>query len=244
MHKCQPGVFLDANGRRRAMAGGMGVALDAIERLSRERELFRARDVEALGVSRSWLQIMLLLGMLQEVGPAIFTRSRLGAPAIAIAQAAIPSGVACLTTALQLHGWDDVDAPEIWWAIPRSVRKPKRAPVPMRFLRVSPGIFERDVELHSIYGFEVRAYSLPRTIADCLRFRRRLGASRAAPWWRRLLAEAERLAETPSFRDRASSSEPTGETPVHEVTGPVADPEHWVRGSSARLEGRRSRRRA
>lgn len=168
--------------------GGMGRAMEQIERLAWERSLFRPRDVEARGISRNWLPLMLFLEKVQQVAPGIYGRAGIRYPAVTIAATRAPRGVACLTTALQLHGWEDVDAREVWWAIPRSVRKPKRPSVPIRFLRIGPRSFEQDVERHSIEGVGVRVYSLQRTLADCVRWRSRLAPAPRGAWWQRVLS--------------------------------------------------------
>lgn len=172
------------------MKGGMGRARDVLRGIAQRQSLFRARDVEASGLSRNWLPMMVLLGEIQQVAPGIFGRSGVQYPPVAVAAAKVPRGVACLTSALQLHGWDDVPVAEVWWAIPRSVRTPKHPPIPTRFLRIGPERFERDVERRCVRGVEVRVYSLERTMADCLRWRGRLAPVPSSPWWRRVSSAA------------------------------------------------------
>jgi hypothetical protein len=159
--------------------------MDLIKRLGQERGYFRPRDVEALGISRNWMSLswIKMIADVQEIAPGIYAQRRPTYSPVAIAATQTPRGVACLTTALLLHGWQDVPTGQVWWAIPRSVRKPKHPAVPTRYLRLGPATFDQDVVHRSVHGVDIRVYSLARTVADCIRFRDRLRPVLTDPWW-------------------------------------------------------------
>lgn len=173
--------------------GGMGVALDAVGALARRESLFRSKDVEALGVSHGWMPLATLLGVVQCVAPGIYGRAGRTYPDAAIAAVWVPRGIACLTTALELHGWRDVPKAPVWWALARTLRKPVRPPVPMRFVRIGPAAFAHDVERTTLEGVSVRVYSVERTVSDCVRWRASLAPDPSSTWWRRVEDEAQRL---------------------------------------------------
>jgi hypothetical protein len=177
--------------------GGMGEAIDLIGQLGRERGYFRPRDVEALGISRNWMSLSFIreLANVQEVAPGIYARRRPTFSPVAITATQTPRGIACLTTALLLHGWREVPTAEVWWAIPRSIRKPNRPAVPTRYLLLGQASFHRDVEHRSVHGVDIRVYSLRRTVADCVRFQSRLGPADTEPWWQHVQELAGRQRE-------------------------------------------------
>jgi hypothetical protein len=173
--------------------GKKGDPFKALAELGRRKSLFRPKDVDAIGVSRAWMPIALILGTVRQVAPGIYGRRYDSYPEAAIAAARLPRGVACLTTALTLHGWADVPTLPVWWALPRTMRKPKRVPVEMRFIRLGPATFECDVERREFADVEVKVYSLERTLSDCMRWRTTLNPDPMSAWWLRVRDEARRL---------------------------------------------------
>lgn len=195
----------------------MGEAIDLIGQLGEERGYFRPRDVEALGISRNWMSLsfILTLAKVQQVAPGIYARCRPSFSPVAIAATQTPRGVACLTTALLVHGWSDVPTDPVWWAIPRSIRKPKRPAVPTRYLRLGPASFDRDVVRRSVHGVDIRVYSLRRTVLDCVRFQSRLGPIGNEPWWQHV----QELADWQREQDRQRALAGAHSAPVEVSTG-------------------------
>ena len=60
-------------------------------------------------------------------------------------------------------------------AVPRGTRVPRISALPLRVVTVSPAIFDLGVEEHRVEGQVVRVYGLARTVADCFRFRSKVG---------------------------------------------------------------------
>jgi predicted transcriptional regulator of viral defense system len=52
---------------------------------------------------------------------------------------------------------------------------PRVSAPPLRVLHISPPVFELGIEAHRIEGQTVRVYSVARTVADCFRFRNKIG---------------------------------------------------------------------
>jgi predicted transcriptional regulator of viral defense system len=110
--------------------------------------------------------------MVQKVAPAVFGLQGWRYSPLAIATKKVPQGIICLTSALALHGAHEA-TPEVWMAIPRSVRKPKEPGVAIRYLRLG-ATFNQDVETVTIDRVQVRVYSVARAMADCRRFASKL----------------------------------------------------------------------
>jgi predicted transcriptional regulator of viral defense system len=65
--------------------------------------------------------------------------------------------------------------PEVWLALPRSAWKPKFSGLRLRIVRFSGAALSEGVETHVVEGVSVRVTSVARTIADCFRYRNKLG---------------------------------------------------------------------
>jgi len=147
--------------------------------LARNLPVLRARDVARQGIHTSTLTRMTRSGVLEKVGPG---RYRLSTRTLAtehhdlvVATAAIPHSVVCLVSALRFHNIGTQLPPEVWLAVPRGTRVPRLTVPPLRIVNISPAIFELGIVEHRIEGQTVRVYSLARTVADCFRFRNKVG---------------------------------------------------------------------
>jgi predicted transcriptional regulator of viral defense system len=147
--------------------------------MARTRPVLRSGEVAARGIHTGTLTRLARAGTLERVGPG---RYRLAQPAratehhdLVVATTAVPRSVVCLTSALQFHGIGTQLPAEVWLAVPRGARVPRLSAPPMRVVRVAPEVFDLGVEQHRAEGQTVRVYSVARTIADCFRFRNKVG---------------------------------------------------------------------
>jgi predicted transcriptional regulator of viral defense system len=81
----------------------------------------------------------------------------------------------CLLTALRFHNIGTQLPREVWLAVPRGTRVPRLVYPPLRVTRISAPLFDLGIEEHHIEGQRVRVYSVARTVADCFRFRNKVG---------------------------------------------------------------------
>jgi predicted transcriptional regulator of viral defense system len=94
---------------------------------------------------------------------------------LVVATAAIPSSVVCLVSALRFHDIGTQLPAEVWIAVPRGTRVPHLMALPIRVVNVSPAVFDVGAEEHHVEGQVIRVYSIARTVADCFRFRNKVG---------------------------------------------------------------------
>jgi len=64
---------------------------------------------------------------------------------------------------------------EIWIAIDHKARYPKESMLPIRVVRFSGKALTSGVEQHRIEGVPVRMYGPAKTIADCFKYRNKIG---------------------------------------------------------------------
>ena len=94
---------------------------------------------------------------------------------MAVAIATVPRSVVCLISALRFHDIGTQLPAEVWIAVPRGTRVPRVSAPPLRVVNVSPAVFDLGIEEHRIEGQTVRIYGPARTVADCFRFRSKVG---------------------------------------------------------------------
>jgi len=87
----------------------------------------------------------------------------------------IPHGVVCLVSALSFHGATKEIPEHVDIAIPRGSHANKIKYPPVKFYRFDPVTSQQGVEKHNIEGHIVKVYSLARTVADCFKFRNKIG---------------------------------------------------------------------
>jgi predicted transcriptional regulator of viral defense system len=169
-------------------------------RLARRHALLRTHDFEAAGVPRRRLPALVAAGLWEKSGHGLY-RSALRPPgphhALLEAARRTPSAVICLLSALRFHELTTETPAEVWAALPRTARPPRSPAVPLQVVRLSPASYADGVEEHRIEGQPVRVYSAAKTVADCFKFRNRVGVDVALEAlrdaWRRRKATAEAL---------------------------------------------------
>lgn len=81
----------------------------------------------------------------------------------------------CLISALRFHDIGTQLPAEVWLAVPRGTRVPRVSAPPLRVVNISQAVFDLGIEEHRIEGQAVRVYGIARTVADCFRFRNKVG---------------------------------------------------------------------
>jgi predicted transcriptional regulator of viral defense system len=94
---------------------------------------------------------------------------------LAAAAALVPGGVVCLLSALQFHHIGTQAPFEVWLAIGTKARRPMRSELPLRIVRFSPRALREGVETKLIEGVSVRLTTAARTVADCFKYRNKIG---------------------------------------------------------------------
>jgi predicted transcriptional regulator of viral defense system len=86
-----------------------------------------------------------------------------------------PRGIICLLSALRFHGLGTQLPPDVWLAIPLKGWRPTIRDLPVRFVYMSGPAFEAGVETHVLEGVTVRITNAAKTVADCFKFRNKVG---------------------------------------------------------------------
>ena len=140
--------------------------------------IVRAADLRAHGIPRGQIYRLLRKGLVERQARGIYVASKHPITAEhTLAQVAkrVPAGVFCLLTALRFHELTTQDPAEVWIALAEKARKPKIDYPRLRVARFSGPALTEGIETHRIEGVEVRVYSAAKTVADCFKYRHKIG---------------------------------------------------------------------
>lgn len=147
-------------------------------RLLRRKGVVRASDLKRYGIPRVYLTRLCQKGLVERVGRGLYRLAQAETSEhITLAEAAklIPNGVVCLLSALSFHGLTTQIPHEVWMAIDVKARRPKTAGVPLRIVRFSGKALTAGVETHRIDGVPVKITCPAKTVADCFKYRNKIG---------------------------------------------------------------------
>jgi predicted transcriptional regulator of viral defense system len=78
-------------------------------------------------------------------------------------------------TALQLHGLTTQLPHQVWIAIGEKARRPQLADLPVRVVRFSGAALAVGIETRQVEGVKVKVYGPAKTVADCFKYRNKIG---------------------------------------------------------------------
>jgi len=146
--------------------------------LAKRQPLVRPRDVEAHGIARESLLRLYRQGLLVRQARGVYALPESPVTehhSLAIAAKRTPGGVICLLSALRFHGLTTQDPHEVWMAIDFKAHKPTVASPALRVVRFSGPALLEGIEHHTLEGVRVPVYSVAKTVADCFKYRNKLG---------------------------------------------------------------------
>lgn len=158
--------------------GGMESSHQTILELAAKRGLIRPRDLDALGLPSVALTRLVRQGLLTRVSRGLYARpDRSVSEHGTLAEVARrhPQAIVCLLSALRVHELTAQSPFEVWLAIPNKARAPKMDYPPLRIMRFSGPALTDGIEEQQVDGVTVRVTSIARTVADCFKFRNKIG---------------------------------------------------------------------
>lgn len=147
--------------------------------LARQAGILRPRDASAAGIPRSVFARLEKRGILRRSGRGLYMLADAADVTehhtLAEACKRVPQGVICLLSALRFHDLTTQAPFEIWLAIPERQWRPTVDYPPLRIMRFSGQAFTAGIEERQIEGVTVRVYSVAKTVADCFKYRNKIG---------------------------------------------------------------------
>ena len=138
------------------------------------------RTGEALqaGVHRRTLYWMRDHGKLETLSRGVFVLTSAPlpeSPDVAAVMRRIPKAVLCLVSALEYHGIGTQIPNAVQIALPRNVTPPKIDRPRVQVFSMSDAAYRAGVEEHSMAGAQIRVFGIAKTVADCFKYRNRIG---------------------------------------------------------------------
>jgi len=147
-----------------------------------KRTLVRSKELNGLSVSRSHLWNLAKAGKIERVGHGLYRAKNAtistNETVLEVAKR-VPLGVLCLSSALRYHELSSENPFEIWLAVERGAWTPKLNDHPVRVVHFSKPAFDYGIQIHSVEGGKLRVYSPAKTVADCFKFRSKVGMETA-----------------------------------------------------------------
>jgi predicted transcriptional regulator of viral defense system len=146
--------------------------------LVRRRQIIRPRDLRTAGIPRNYLSRLVEKGQLRKLERGIYTAAALpGSEHISLLEVSrkVPKAVICLFSALRFHEIGTQAPHEVWIAIDVKAWAPRVSSPAVRIVRFSGNALRFGVEEKQISGGAIRVFSPAKTVADCFKFRHKIG---------------------------------------------------------------------
>jgi len=145
---------------------------------TRKNSVIRARELDDLGISRAYLTRLVRDGRLERISRGLYQLPESDITRhFTLIQAAkrVPSGVICLLSALSFHDFTTQLPHQVWIAIERGKWEAGIRDLPLRIFEFSGKAFHEGIETHTVQGVVVRVYHPAKTVADCFKYRNKIG---------------------------------------------------------------------
>ena len=159
------------------------------QKYERAKKIFRDRggvlktgEALSAGIHPRTLYEMQQTGLLEQLTRGLYRLADLpplGNPGLVSVSLKIPNGVVCLISALAYHEITTQVPHEIYMALERGAERPRLDHPPLRIFWFSGRAFTLGIQTHKIDGVPVRIYSPEKTIADCFKYRNKIGLDTA-----------------------------------------------------------------
>jgi predicted transcriptional regulator of viral defense system len=156
----------------------MATPLQKIMQYIANHGIVRPRDIEAIGLPREYLIRLHRQGKLNRSGRGIYTlrdADIMERHSYAEVAKRLPKAVICLLSALVFHKMTTQSPASVWIALPKGARTPAFTSPTLRIVRLSGPSGIEGTENHWVEGVRVRVYSPAKTVADCFKFRNKIG---------------------------------------------------------------------
>jgi predicted transcriptional regulator of viral defense system len=146
--------------------------------LAAHKQIISSKDASALGIPLNYLSRLVRKGVLKKISRGLYSSS--SSPVtehLSLFEAAcrIPKGVICLLSALQFHKFTTQSPHQVWMAIDVKAWTPRTSTSLIRFVRMSGRAMHFGVKEYPVRGGALKVYTPAKTVADCFKFRHKIG---------------------------------------------------------------------
>lgn len=140
--------------------------------------VLRPRELDAYGIPRIYLSRLCDQGLLVRIGRGLYMLPEADLTehhTLAEAAKRSPQAVVCLLSALRFHGLTTQAPFEVWLAIENKAWRPRVEDLPLRFVYFSGKAYDAGIETYNIEGVSVKVYNPAKSVADCFKYRNKIG---------------------------------------------------------------------
>lgn len=156
-----------------------------MQNIEKAREIFKQnygllRTAEAihLGIHPRTLYQMRDQGLLEQLAKGIYRLIEIpdfSEPDLVLVSKKIPHGIICLISALAYYEITTQIPHFVYIAIPSKSRQSNLDYPPIRYFRYSEKVYNSGIENLLIGGYPVKIFNIEKTLADCIKFRNKIG---------------------------------------------------------------------
>jgi predicted transcriptional regulator of viral defense system len=139
--------------------------------------ILRTNEAKAAGIHPRTLAALVDDGTVLKLDRGVYqlADSASAEPDLAIVARKVPQAVLCLVSALAHHRLTTQIPHAVDLAVPRGFKDRKLEHPPVRFYRFGDASRGAGIERIRVAGRELRVYSAAKTVADCFKFRNKIG---------------------------------------------------------------------
>ena len=149
-----------------------------VEQLLKGKSVVTVKDAVSAKLSRNLLSDMAKKGLLTRIKPGVYESNHRDVSeyeSFVDISVQAPNAVIALLSALQFHDLTKKNPHQIWVAFSRGQRIPKTEYPPMHHVIFSKKTYLYGIEEHKAQGVIFKVYSVAKTIADCFKYRNKIG---------------------------------------------------------------------
>ncbi len=186
------------------MNANVDIRDDLIQERLRQAGMLRSRDLEAMGYSRQQIKRLVDRGEIDRLSRGLYSLP--GAEltrhhSLAEVCKRVPRAIVCLSSALQFHNLTTQSPAEVWILLERTARTPTFDYPPIRVFRAGGKALTAGVDEHQTEGVSVRVTNIAKTVADCFKYRNKIGLDIAIEALKESLRRNAQTGQRPCTRE-------------------------------------------
>ncbi|MBX7066368.1 MAG: type IV toxin-antitoxin system AbiEi family antitoxin domain-containing protein [Parachlamydiales bacterium] len=151
---------------------------EAIRIFKKNHGLLRTSEAIRLGIHPRTLYQMRDQKIIEQLAKGIYRLAEVpdfSEPDLVLVSKKIPQAVICLVSALAYYEMTTQIPHFVYIAIPTNARKSSLEYPPLRIFRYSENSYISGISIVKIGGYPLKIYDLEKTLADCVKFRKKIG---------------------------------------------------------------------
>jgi predicted transcriptional regulator of viral defense system len=150
----------------------------AIEIFKDHKGILKTNRAIALGISPRTLYAMRDAGIIRQISRGVYqlaSQEMPGNPDLISVALRIPKANICLISALHFYGMTSQIPHKVYIALPQSAEKPRLDFPPLDIVWLSEKSYSAGITEQQVDDVPIKIYSREKTIADCFKFRNKIG---------------------------------------------------------------------